>query len=193
MIYIGVTGHRFLAEKDKLINSIDSALKTIKITYRNQNFTIISPLAEGADRLVAVEALKILKARLFVPLPMPESDYLKDFKTNESKEEFLILLKKAYKKNILPKTTTREDSYDQVGNYILDNCDILLAIWDGKKEQGIGGTASIVKKTRLLLKPVIIIYAGNHISGTEEPISLGKKQGKIKYERFPEPSIKGIK
>ena len=36
-------------------------------------------------------------AGLFVPLPRSESDYIKDFKTNESKEEFLALLWKADK------------------------------------------------------------------------------------------------
>ena len=193
MIYIGVTGHRFLTEKDKLVNSIDRVLKKIKETYQNQNFTIISPLAEGADRLITIEALKILKAKLFVTLPLPESDYLRDFKTKESKEEFLTLLEKANKKMPLIKTVIREKSYEEAGNYIVNNCDILLAIWDGEKEQGIAGTASIVKKARSLLKPVIIIYAGNRIPGTEEPISLGKKQGKIKFERFPIAIMKDIK
>jgi len=184
MIYIGITGHRFLTERDKIINSIDEVLKKIKRIYKSQDFIILSPLAEGADRLLVVEAFKILKASLFVPLPLPESEYLKDFKTKNSKEEFLKLLKKASKVIHFPKIANREKSYGKVGKYIVDNCNILIAVWDGKDEQGIPGTANIVKIARSLSKPIAIIYAGNRIPGTEEPTSLGKKQGKIILENF---------
>jgi len=56
-------------------------------------YNIISPLAEGADRLVAKEVIEwhVLdstdKLSLNVVLPLPKEDYIKDFETAASKEE----------------------------------------------------------------------------------------------------------
>lgn len=54
--------------------------------------TILSPLAEGADRLVVREVLKFPGAVLEVVLPLEKDDYVRDFETKESKEEFEMLL-----------------------------------------------------------------------------------------------------
>jgi len=79
---------------------------------------------------------------------MEKSDYLKDFKTKNSREEFLGLFKKAEKVLEIPISKYRDYSYKKAGMYILENCDVLVAVWDGKSEQGIGGTADIVKIAR---------------------------------------------
>jgi hypothetical protein len=67
----------------------------------------------------------------------------------------------------------------------VNNCDILVAIWDGKKAQGIGGTGDIVELARQKLLPVAWIQAGNRRHGTKEPTDMGTVQGNIVYERFP--------
>lgn len=184
MVYIGVTGHRFLTDINKIVIGINKAFNYIKKHF-NEDLIIISSLAEGADRLAVKVGLDSLNAKFIVPLPMEKSDYLKDFKTKKSKEEFFELLKKAEKVLEIPKSKYRDHSYKIAGIYILENCDVLIAVWDGKLEQGIGGTADIVKIAREKKIPLAIVYAGNRKPGTNEYTTLGKKQGKVTYERFP--------
>ena len=55
---------------------------------------IVSALAEGADRLALGPALK-RGARLVAVFPLPKYDYLVDFKTSDSKDDFLSLVDRA--------------------------------------------------------------------------------------------------
>lgn len=186
MIAIGVTGHRFLADVDKIAAGVDEALQRIEQAFPGQPLTVISPLAEGADRLVVHRVLASSRARLIVPLPLPQSDYMADFESAESKEEFLSLLAQADEVIVLPLAPTRDQAYEAVGRYVLDRCDVVIAIWDGQSAQGRGGTGDIVAQVRQRGLPLTWVHAGNRRPGTEEPITLGKEQGKVSFERFPD-------
>jgi hypothetical protein len=183
---IGVTGHRFLADLDRIVAGVDQALGGIEEAFPGQPLTVISPLAEGADRLVVHRALARPSARLVVPLPLPQADYMTDFESAESKEEFLRLLAQADEVIGLPPAPTRDRAYEAVGQYVLDHCDVLIAIWDGQNAQGRGGTGQIVARARQRGLPTIWIHAGNRIPGTEEPTTLGEEQGEVTFERFPD-------
>lgn len=186
MIAIGVTGHRFLTEVENIVAGVDEALCRIEQALPGQPLTVISPLAEGADRLVVHRVLARSKARLVVPLPLPESDYMDDFQTAESREEFLSLLDRAEAVIELPPAETRDQAYEAVGRYVLDHCDVVMAIWDGQGAQGLGGTGDIVAQARRRGLPLAWIHAGNRRPGTQEPITLGEEQGEVTFERFPD-------
>lgn len=186
MIAIGVTGHRFLAEVDKVAAGVDEALHRIEQAFPGQPLTVISPLAEGADRLVAHRALARSRARLAVPLPVPQSDYMTDFESVESREEFLGLLDQADEVIVLPPAPTRDEAYEAVGLYVLDHCDVLIAVWDGQSAQGQGGTGDIVAQARQRGLPLAWIHAGNRRPGTQEPTTLSAEQGSATFERFPD-------
>jgi hypothetical protein len=115
-------------------------------------FTVVSPLAEGADRLVAREALRLEGAELEAVLPLSRAEYMKDFETAESKGEFTRLEAQARKIVELSSAEAREESYERVGRYVVDHCDVLIAIWDGQESRGQGGTAEIVDYARTRLK-----------------------------------------
>ena len=184
MIAIGVTGHRILTELDKINAGVDEALRRIEQAFPGQPLTVISSLAEGADRLVVHQVLARPKARLEVPLPLPKADYLTDFASAESKTEFLSLLDQADEVIELPPAPARNEAYEAAGNYVLDHCDVLIAIWDGQGAQGQGGTGAIVARARQRRLPVAWIHAGNRKPGTQEPTSLGPDQGKVTFENF---------
>lgn len=171
MVRIGVTGHRILAELDRVGAGVGEALRRIDEVFPGQGWTVISPLAEGADRLVAEQALSRPSARLVVPLPLPRLDYMTDFQSAESRAEFLRLLERADQVIELPPAATRSQ-YDAAGSYVLDNCDVLVAVWDGKGSQGDGGTAAIVERARRRGLPIAWVRAGNGKPGTQEPTSL---------------------
>ncbi|WP_267360259.1 hypothetical protein [Methylobacterium sp. GC_Met_3] len=110
---------------------------------------IVSPLAEGADRLVALLAREAGYA-LTVVLPFSRTDYEKDFATADSRSEFDRLLDEAALESrpVLTLDGVRGDaetrSYEAVGRLVVRNCDLLIAVWDGRPARGRGGSGDIV-------------------------------------------------
>jgi len=184
---IGVTGHRFLADQEMITSGVDAALRRIEQAFPHGPLTVISPLAEGADRLMAHRILARPGAQLIVPLPLPQSDYMADFGSTTSREEFSHLLARADEVIVLPPVSNRDQAYAAVGRYVLDHSDVLIAIWDGKPAQGVAGTSEIVALARGRGLPLAWIHAGNRLPGTDIPTSLGPEQGKVTYEYLPRP------
>lgn len=195
-IRIGVTGHRSFEKIETIREKIREAItykiyelydKESKITINTLKNTpialsIITPLAEGADRIVSYEVLEtrelqtesgkvipISDARLEAVLPLKKADYLEDFETEDSKAEFEELISKSrrpisLKENLLKVEIgngdldeARKEAYLSVGKYVVDNCDVLIALWNGKPAAGKGGTAEIVKYAEKKSRPVLII------------------------------------
>jgi hypothetical protein len=157
-IIIGVTGHRDLRPEDipRLEAKVREIFEDLQIKYPHTPLQVLSPLAEGADRLVARIGLE-LGAELIVPLSMPREEYERDFTTPESKKEFAKLSGMAVMSfelpmadgNTLEKIQTdvdyRNRQYAQIGAYVADHSQILLALWDGVFKNTVGGTSNIVR------------------------------------------------
>jgi hypothetical protein len=158
---IGVTGHRKIENSKLCADRVRTILEEVAEKHKNPAapplFTILSPLAEGADRLVAEEILKWPRASLHAVLPLSVEDYLSDFQTESSKRIFNNLLKKAENITQIRTQPTRKDAYLSTGHYIVDHCDFLIAIWDGKQGQSKGGTADIVQYARSKICPIFWI------------------------------------
>jgi nucleoside 2-deoxyribosyltransferase len=183
-VRFGVTGHRVLPEPARIMASIREVLDTriwelfdrpLSPEQRATPlvFTVLTPLAEGADRLVAKEVLKTSNAEIEVVLPLAREDCLRDFAAAESKAEFEELCLKARHVSVLrPQPLARAGSvaelekeqkraYEEAGRHVVDHCDVLIAIWDGKPSRGRGGTAEIVAYARGKKRPLIIISSEN--------------------------------
>jgi hypothetical protein len=156
-LVVSVTGHRSLGPATRRVaRCVASECVRLREAYPTRKFVVISPLAEGADRVVARIAVDLLDARLVVPLPLPLDDphgYLRDFP--QSTKEFRQMLRKADETFLAPlrsrdskwrdDSEAREKQYAWVGAYVAEHADILFAIWDGKPARGLGGTAHVVK------------------------------------------------
>lgn len=151
---LGVTGHRDLDVKShSLRKAVRAALAKASEEYPASRIRILSSLAEGADRLVAKEAMRLLGARLVVPLPMPQANYERDFAASVG--EFRSLLRKADDVFVvrLPKrdeswmsaSPARSTQYARAGAYVAQHSQVLLALWDAQPARGVGGTAQVVK------------------------------------------------
>ncbi len=131
-----------------------------KITGAMKNtpsFCMISMLAEGADRLAALSALKN-GGRLLSVLPFPHDVYINDFNSALSKSEFENLLKQSSGiQELIPVYQSKSMSYYQAGKVMLEKSTVLFAVWDGKETLRTGGTSSIVALAKKLNKPVIHI------------------------------------
>jgi hypothetical protein len=190
-IRIGVTGHRRLEEpaavqvlvrqaidreiprlfppKSLAMMDCVRAAGVTPISYR-----ALTPLAEGADRVVARVVLEFPGARLDVVLPLTIEDYLEDFETEESKQEFRKLLAQCRRPVMLRARNIRDERHDPAdraelrknaykagGQYVVDHCDVLIAVWDGQRARGKGGTAEIVQYALDQGRPVIHIWDGS--------------------------------
>ncbi len=151
---IGITGHRDLVEKEvpALKEAVRDFFLQMRRDYSGLDLQLITPLAEGSDRLVTDVALE-LGIDLIVPLPMPQAEYEKDFSSPESIEAFRSSLKKARIIHLRSLATTdnrpataadHDRQYAQLGIFISNHSQVLLALWDGKPSGAIGGTASVV-------------------------------------------------
>jgi len=185
-IVVGVTGHRVLIGEKKVRQGIDRALNQIRAHFPDQRMVCLSSLAEGADRMVAEMVLQQPDRELFAVLPLPEGKYIRDFASDASKREFDTLLKKARQVKVLPPARTRKLAYLSAGTYILDQCDILLAVWDGFETKGQGGTGEVVNLARKSRKPLAWIHAGICIEGPHQPTSLNQEQVNVSFDNFPD-------
>jgi len=155
-LVVAVTGHRDIDARDRgLARLVRGECRRLREAHPGGRFAVLSPLAEGADRLVARIAPAVLAAPLIVPLPLPldhRRGYLADFP--RSRGEFHRLLASAEEVLCAPLRSrggkwqrdgaARNRQYAWAGAYIAEHADILLAIWDGRRARGVGGTGQVV-------------------------------------------------
>ena len=155
-LIVGVTGHRDLRIEDApaLEEKVRAIFHQLRTALPNTPVVLLTPLAEGADRLVARVALE-MDARLQVSLPMPRALYETDFATANSRAEFEELSAQAAYTVEMPLAAgeaevrqpgqARNRQYDAVGEFIARHSQILIALWDGVPSDKTGGTADIVR------------------------------------------------
>jgi hypothetical protein len=173
---VGVTGHRDLVTDlrqleetvARVLDVIESEMKAVSSKKNTKDLyadlppllQLVSPLAEGADRLVA--RLAVLRAwQLAALLPFISTEYEKDFP--ETTSEFRDLLAVAETAGQLVELDGRrsdeKSAYHEVGRFVLRCSDLVVAIWDGASAKGVGGTAQIVADSLAMGIPVIHIEA----------------------------------
>lgn len=156
-LVIGVTGHRNLHESGLpvLRARVRTFLLDLQARYPQLPLVLLSSLAEGSDQLVAQVALD-LGLRVVAPLPMPAALYRGDFDHPPS----LMLLERQLQQAevltlplrhgssfeaIAAPGLARDQQYAQAGIFISSHCHILLALWDGRESDRLGGTAQVVR------------------------------------------------
>ena len=179
---VGVTGHRpnklQSADEQLLRHQIHTALLSLKEITTDLHHSaralylpeppvlrVISPLAEGSDRFVADAGLS-LGFELQCPLPFPREEYEKDFESEDSRERFHELLSQATavleldgSRNTSESPDLESRSYEAAGRVVLNQSDVMIAIWDGDTGEK-GGTAQMVTEAALLGIPIIWIESG---------------------------------
>jgi hypothetical protein len=157
-IVVAVTGHRDLVEAELPVirSRVRDCLFALRYQFPSRIIVVMSALAEGADRLVAEEALALGMA-LSVVLPMPRAMYEKDFATEASRRQFDTLCAAAHELFELPLAAgntpasiaehgpARDRQYAQLGVFLCAHCHVLLALWDGKDSDQLGGTSQVVR------------------------------------------------
>jgi hypothetical protein len=161
---VSISGHRDLKQTKikEYYQAIKSTLLEIMEQNKDKEILVVSPLAEGADRLIVKVALD-LGLKYEVLLPMRASIYAKDFETDESYQEFnsLLLNSKGYKitpiykceetgientpENIQDYGKNRNLQYQKMGKDLVDATDAMIFLWDSIVNNKIGGTSDILQ------------------------------------------------
>jgi hypothetical protein len=144
MIRFGIAGHRSLDDRN-VSEFVARQLESILRDARKQNIgtTAISAVAEGADTIFAETALS-----LNVPLEIvkPFRGYSNDFKTTHSRSRYRNLLRRAAREITMPFNERSDVAYQTAMHWIVDNCDVLIAVWNGERSDRIGGTVDAVER-----------------------------------------------
>ena len=147
------------------------------------HFNVISSLAKGADRILARIAIEKYNASLKAILPFDVDNYRKDFDLPYDLNEFNELFEKAENKldvfqGSFPSSVSQEEGYERAGKEVVDSCEILLAVWDGKPSRGKGGTAEIVEYACSVNRLVVWINAID----PDLPVLIVRNYEKLKTE-----------
>ena len=195
-VRIGVTGDRALPDSEGLAEKISEAITTEIFNLYDEDskkrirsarhtplaYSVLTSLAEGAERLVAHEVLKTPDSRIEVVLPCAKEDYLKNFISPESVREFRELLGRARRP-----ITLNKGSIGDASQYIVDHCDVLLVLSDGEPSSG-SSTAETLAYANMMERPVFRISpALPHEISVERGHGLNAKSisGIERFNAFP--------
>lgn len=118
---------------------------------------LVSALAEGADRIAAATALACGMGLVAV-LPFPADVYERDFADEASRSAFRSLVGSAEATIILDGAdAARDRAYEQAGLVLLENVDLLVAVWDGGPGRGRGGTRDVIEEAARRGIPVVTV------------------------------------
>ena len=163
---------RLILEQVKARVTEFAATKDGEELYSNDEpaLSAVSPLAEGADRMFAEQALD-LGYRILCPMPFHQDEFEKDFlppKALESNslERFRALLARARAQSegafaIFELDGSRQAesaAYGMAGRVVLNQSDLLIAIWDGRDAAGGGGTVQTIREAVYFHVPVLWVH-----------------------------------
>jgi len=149
-IVIGVSGPQGLADADRapFEDAVRTILAQLRQLHPDSPFLVLSPLAEGAERLMARVGLAY-GAALIVPLPMPRPDYERSFSSAQSRREFEDLLRQAECWFEVARAgggnVTGVEQDVQLDTFLAVQCDVLIALWKGLTSDRLTGTVRVVR------------------------------------------------
>lgn len=147
---IGVTGHQYRPGIDW--PWITAEINNI-LVQEPAPLVGLSSLAIGTDQLFA-RLLLSQGAKLISIIPL--DNYDRYFSTAADLAVFHELLTNSEVIR-LARSASDEDAFFKAGRKIVDSCDLLIAVWDGKPAEGLGGTADVVNYAHQIGRPVVHI------------------------------------
>jgi len=188
-IRIGVTGHRDLRQDEVLGRAVREQIRRLydlfDSAHTDTRLSVVSQLADGADRLVVLQVMaeaaeRDHQARSEAILPFARDEYVavQGFSV-PSREEFDRLLGEATAQSVASSELSGEEGapqispYEAAGHQLVERCDVLIALWDGKPSGGRGGTAETLLYAAARSKPCIWISTEDE---AEPRSNLGHEQ-----------------
>jgi hypothetical protein len=147
---IGVTGHRSIPGQ---------VLPVVRAGMRGHlgggSLEALTCLAAGADQLFADIALD---SGVPVTAVIPGMEYEAHLDDDAARAGYRRILRACAHRVELPPEPTHEEAYFAAGRWIVDHCDRLIAVWDGRPARGLGGTGDVVAYARRTGVPVTVLW-----------------------------------
>ncbi|MEO6255324.1 MAG: hypothetical protein ABIO69_00790 [Sphingomicrobium sp.] len=174
VVNVGVTGHRAGALTAPLVRTLRPVIYSVLRQLRaavlriqlaeplfcsatEARLLLHTGLASGADQIAALCA-RSSGYGVRALLPFEASNYSNDFARGEELESFEQALAAADEIVALPgHRSDLEGAYVRVGESLVRTADVLVAIWDGERGRGRGGTAHVVELALQSSVPVLHI------------------------------------
>lgn len=188
---VGISGHRSLPHPDLIGPAIGKALTDLSVQAAQVGgrIELFSSIASGVDT-IAVETARAMKMPVHIVLPKPIENH-DETQTLALDEGFAAdfwkggvflqdLWDRAWKQikdardgvdggtlRLVRGAQTSPECYYDAGVQMLDSSDALIAVWNGKPSQGLGGTKDCVDLARERQLPLIIIDSETGASDAE--------------------------
>jgi hypothetical protein len=170
VLSVGVTGHRELISDQgsieqsilAILNGLSQALHHAAqkdaafFSPATPKIRFVTMAAEGAD-LSGTSAAMTAGADVAFVLPFAWDEYCADFQpANLSKvRQFLARASSSFE---LPgRRDEGPRAYERANDIILENIDLLIAVWDGERARGRAGTGDVVQRAAIMGLPIIVI------------------------------------
>jgi hypothetical protein len=156
----GFSGHQDFGGKEKaqwVKRELEGLLRELGVTSGCLS------LAVGADQLFAG---LLLKNKLPYKAIIPCRRYEETFATTE-RAKYFFLLSKAQERVDLDFENPSEIAFYAAGKRVVEESSILIAVWDGQRAHGLGGTGDIVSYALQVGRVVVHL---NHLSRKVEQI-----------------------
>ncbi|NKB99268.1 MAG: hypothetical protein GKR90_12350 [Pseudomonadales bacterium] len=155
-LIVGVTGHRDLVEGE--VAALEAAAEkffvNLQSRYPDLPILVLSSLAEGADTLITDVAIRC-QCRVQIVLPMPYELFATDF-VGDARVKFdsmlegqdvieLPLFEGVSEAEVSALGDARDRQYARLGSFLAAHSHILLALWDGRYKNAVGGTSQIIQ------------------------------------------------
>jgi len=143
MFHLGIVGHRYFSNTTSsfVAEQCSAILKRVRAEHRA--VVAVSAIAEGADTLFAEAALD-----LGVPLEIvrPFDDYIGDFTSRSSRRRYQRLKQAARKESKLDHAGRSDRAYQAAMDWVIEQSDLVVVVWNGKAAKGSGGTGNAVER-----------------------------------------------
>jgi hypothetical protein len=149
---VGFTGHQTLSPSTRV--AVRAQISQILLTLPGDSVGVCS-LAAGADHIFAEE---VLARGLQLRAVIPSLDYENSFDDSDARRHFGDLLQHVSSIATLPYDTSSDEAFWQAGQRVVDESDLMIAVWDGELAGGLGGTADVVAYARAKAVPVTIVW-----------------------------------
>jgi hypothetical protein len=150
MTRVGITGHQRL-EPPESWSWVTSTMRN-ELAKISPPLIAVTSLAVGADQLLA---RLVLERGGSIHAVLPFADIERSFSPDDVRA-YRDLINQATVE-VLNTPGTDEDAYLAAGYRVVDQSDVVLAVWNGKPANGKGGTAQVVHYAKRVGVPVVEI------------------------------------
>jgi hypothetical protein len=149
---VGVTGHSNLTS-----SSLDLVHRAIEqlLRPRAQHLVGLTCLARGADQVFA-EVVLALDGDLHIVVPA--RDYFSGIPDTADRERCSEFLRQATSIVTMDYASSGPAAYFAASAYLIDRCEVLVAVWDGSEATDSGGTADAVSYARRNGREVLRVW-----------------------------------